>query len=409
MNDHFLRNYAKVILRIGVNLQEGQNLYISAEPIHWDFITYLVEEAYQLGAQFVKVDAHHPAAFKARISYARDAYLGYVPTNFTVEQQTMMDESWAVVSLDGMEDPHVYDNMDQDRNSVVQKATRKARLPFSKAMITGQCPWVIAAVPTEKWAAEILETTPSPAAVDQMWEIMKPILHLDQPDPVKSWEAQSAALKRRARILTENRLSYVRFEGPETELKISLSSQARWVGGLFKATAGYEFLPNLPTYEVFTTPDYRFTEGRAKVTRPVKVFGSDVENAWFVFKDGAVVDFGADKGATNLEKYLAIDDQSKYLGEVALVDINSPIYQSQRTFHSILYDENAACHIALGRGLPITFDNGDQLSEKELAEMGCNLSIQHTDFMIGSPEISVFGGKSDNSEMAIIKKGEFVI
>ncbi len=311
MEEQFLRNYAKVILTVGVNLQDGQNLLIGSEPVHWEFITILTEEAYKMGAQFVRVEAQDPHLHKARVAYAKESSLDYVPTNLTVDQQTLIDERWALVHLDGMEDPDIFDGQDQDRNAVVQKARQVARLPFSVAMTTGVCPWVIASVPTEKWAAQILGTDPSPEAVAELWKVFIPILHLDTDDPVQSWQDHSNTLKKRGKILSDSHYDYIRFVGPGTDLKIGLTPKSVWAGGVFTSKDGYEFLPNLPTYEVFTTPDFRLAEGRVKVTRPVKVLGSTVENAWFEFKDGGVVGFGATKGRELLEKYFSIDDQSR--------------------------------------------------------------------------------------------------
>lgn len=409
MEEQFLRNYARVILTVGVNLQDGQKLLISSEPVHWEFVTILAEEAYKMGAQFVRVEAQHPTLLKARVAHAKESTLDYIPTNLTVDQQTMIDERWALVHLDGMEDPNTFDALDQDRNVVIQKAGRMARRPLSAAMTAGVCSWVNVSVPTEKWAAQILGTNPSPEAVEELWKVFIPILHLDTADPVQSWQDHSDTLKKRGKILSDSRYDYIRFVGPDTDLKIGLTPKSVWAGGVFKSKEGHEFLPNLPTYEVFTTPNYKLAEGRVKVMRPVKVLGSTVENAWFEFKDGGVVDFGASKGRELLEKYFSIDEQSSYLGEVALVDIQSPIFQSGKVFNSILYDENAACHIALGRGLTTGLENGADMSEDELKALGCNMSLQHTDFMVGSPEVSVFGIKEGQPDVTIIKNGEFVI
>lgn len=408
IDETLLRNYAKSILKIGVNLHKGQNLLIDAAAEQWPFVNILAEEAYKAGARFVKVRATDPHLLRARLDHADESTLDYVPPFESAEVQSMIDDTWALIHLEGPQDPHLFDDANPERISTIEKARRQVRLPLSIAMMNGRCPWVIAPVPTAKWAAQVLGKDPSPATTDEFWNVLIPILSLDKPDPVAVWSEHSATLKKRAKVLNDTQYEYVRFEGPGTDLKIFLSDRAWWHGGVFKSHDDRDFLPNFPTFEVFTTPDYRLTQGRVQVTCPVRVLGRDVEGAWFQFKDGRVMDFGADVGAETLQRFFEVDEQSRYLGEVALVDINSPIYQTNTLFHSILLDENAACHMALGRGLSIGIRDGGKLSPEEMKAIGCNDSLQHTDFMIGSPEISVFGGKNDKED-PIIRAGTFVI
>ncbi len=409
MKRQLLENYAKVILTIGINLQKGQNLLIEGQPVHWYFINILAEEAYKSGAQFVKVNSNHPGLRKARVKFAADSSLSYTPTGFEAEIRTWVDERWAFISLNGMEDPHFFDNLNPERMAVIDKARLVSRLPFLQARLKGRCPWVICPVPTEKWAAEIMDLEPSSKALRKLWEMFISILSLDSDDPVAVWRDRSKTLKKRAQILNGSQYDYIRFNGPGTDIKTFLSPRSFWHGGIFRTEEGREYLPNLPTFEVFTTPDLRKTQGRAQITRPVKIFGSDVIGAWFEFKDGEVIEFGAEKGRDLLAKHFSVDERSKSLGEVALVDVTSPIYRTNKMFHSVLLDENAACHIALGRGLTMAIEGGDKLSEDELTAIGCNNSIQHLDFMIGSENISVFGGTKNGTEKPIIEKGHFVI
>ena len=189
-----------------------------------------------------------------------------------------------------------------------------------------------------------------------------------------------------------------------------MNKNSLWLGGPAKAANGRSFLPNIPTEEVFITPDYRRTNGKVKVTKPVKVLENSLNGIWFEFKDGKVIDFGCDNNREILEKFVNTDEGARYLGEVALVDKSSEVHKSGYIFNSILYDENAACHIALGRGFASCFTNKDDLTTpEEMNKNGCNHSLVHTDFMIGSEVINVTGVTQDGKKVEIIKDGEFKI
>ena len=221
--------------------------------------------------------------------------------------------------------------------------------------------------------------------------------------------AHGHELAARADKLNSLRLDRIRFEGPGTDLTIGLMRGSRWQGGPSKTSGGRIFEPNIPTEEIFTSPDYRRTDGRVAFTCPVFVptVGKTVEGGWLRFKDGKVVEYGADKGKDVLDVYMSMDDGASYLGEVALVDSASPIFQARRVFYNILFDENASCHIALGSAYPGCVQGGATMSQDQLKEAGSNASSVHTDFMIGSPEVDVTGIALDGKEVPIIRKGMF--
>ena len=236
------------------------------------------------------------------------------------------------------------------------------------------------------------------------------VLRLDKTDPVAEWKSLGEKLISRSKVLTEMNLDKLIFTGPGTDLEIGLNKGSFWLGGPAKAANGRAFLPNIPTEEVFITPDYNRTNGKVKVTKPVKVLENSLTGIWFEFKDGKVIDFGSDNCTDILEKFLNTDEGARFLGEVALVDKNSGVHRSGYIFNSILYDENAACHIALGRGFPSCFSNKDELiTPEEMKKSGCNYSLVHTDFMIGSEVINVTGVTQDGKKVEIIKDGEFKI
>lgn len=408
-----LEKYAKVILEM-VNLQKGQNLLVRTEPVHWRFAAIIAAEAYKKGARYVRVDSNeveNPYLYRARVENSKDEYLSYVPKFRTDMDKTMLEEKWALIALKGEEDPDFLKNLDSKRSSAIAKAVAEARRPFSRAVQNNAIQWLVVFAPTERAAAKILNREPSPKALEELWNVLTPILYLDKDDPASFWRKNSMELKRRAEVLNNMELEKILFKGPGTDLSIGLNRKALWKGGSSIATNGVEFSPNIPTEEVFTTPDYRITEGRVAITRPVliPVLGKIMEGGWMEFKNGKVVDFGAEKGREVLEEYFAMDPAARFLGEVALVDSNSPIFQSKKTFYSILFDENASCHIALGAAYPECLQGGGEMSENELKAEGANVSNLHTDFMIGSPDVDVSGVTWSGETVEIIRKGVFTI
>ncbi len=410
---NILEKYAQVILEM-VHLQEGQNLLVRTEPVHWKFASLIAAEAYRRGARYVRLDSNeveNPYLYKARVENSREEYLSYVPKFRTDMDRTMLEEKWALVALKGEEDPDFLKTLDSKRNGAIARAVAEARHPFSRAVQNNAIQWLVVFAPTEKTAARILDMPASPRTLEKLWDILTPILYLDKDNPAEIWRENSRELKRRAEVLNNMQLEHLVFTGPGTDLRIGLNKKALWKGGSSVADNGVEFSPNIPTHEVFTAPDFHLTEGRAAITRPVlvPVLGKIVEGAWLEFKAGRVTDFGAVKGRDVLEEYFAMDPAARYLGEAALVDSSSPIFQSGRIFYNILFDENASCHIALGAAYPECLQGGGKMSEEELKAEGANISNLHTDFMIGSPNVDVTGRTYSGETVEIIKKGFFTI
>ena len=407
--------YAELIVSM-VNIDRGRNLQIRGEPVHWDLMQEIAAAAYRRGARYVAARSVHPGLLKARIDHSAEEYLDYVPSQLSAMNDIMISEEWAVVSIASREDPDFLANVDDERNARIGKATEQAMMPFRRALQADRFPWIVAANPTEGWARKVFGAAPgggaaaaAQAPLETLWQAMRPILRLDRPDPAAAWSEHTERLKRRAAVLDELHVEWLHFEGPGTDLWVGIPDKALWVGGPGKTPGGLEFLPNLPTEEVFTTPDYRRTTGRVAVTRPVTVMNKVVDGAWFEFSDGKVVDFGAERNADVIARFLEMDAGAAYAGEIALVDAGSPIFQSGRVFYNILLDENAACHIALGGAYPGCIEGGEKLTDEELPSIGANVSFVHTDFMIGSEQIQVTAQTYDGREVAMLRDGRFVI
>ncbi len=406
MNDR-RQKYAHLLLDTGLNLQPGQNLLINAEAYHWPFLELLLRRAYELGAANVVVNARHPAETAARIRYSRAEYLDRIPGWEETRQRVICDEAWASLSLFGPTEPHLRAELDPERMAIVRRAWQPIQRIHQAASRANRAVWCAAALPTPKWAQQVFPEVDADAAEARLWDEMAAILHLDDPDPSAVWREKARRIALREERLAEIGVEKLLFRGPGTELEIHCLEEAIWCGGSSATVGGQRFFPNLPTEEVFTTPDYRHTRGRVAVTRPVEVLGVPVKDAWFRFEDGKVVEYGASERRDQLDAFFDLCPRAAFAGEIALVDADSPIARSGRVFSCILYDENASSHLALGSGYPIALPGGSAMSEEELLAHGVNVSQVHVDFMIGSEATEVVAVTHGGEQVPLMQAGRF--
>ncbi len=407
MNEALDRKYADVILKSGINLQENQPVLIRTEVGQRGFAGVLARRAYELGASFVQVQMNDPRIDRSRIDAAREDSLDFVPSFIPPTYRAYVDENWASIGLVGPETPDIFEGVDSGRLGRARKAASIAAREWLQRVSSNEIAWNVCLYPTPGWAEKVLGD-----AVDweaRIWKHLVPILRLDAGDPAAAWELHDRELKRRAGHMNAARYDLIRFKGPGTDLTVGMRPNRRFLGGRGLAKDGRAFFANIPTEEIFSTPDAGRTEGTVRCTRPVEVMGTNVEGAWFRFEKGTAVEFGAEKNAAVLEQFLKLDERGRFLGEVALVGTDSPIYRSGRIFHSILFDENAACHIALGNGYTECVEGAAGKSSEDLLADGCNVALVHVDFMIGSDAVSVFGVRGDGREERVIDNGRFVI
>lgn len=408
MNEVIFRKYARLVLGAGINLQVGQKVVVQLETYHGDFARVLVEEAYRMGAGYVLVEAGSPEDMAARVRFGAEGDLEYVPSWVVAKNQAMVDEGWARVFFFGPTDPDLMGSLDQGRLGVVQKAVREAGSVLSRAAGAGEIAWSGAALPTPGWAAKVFPDESPERAMELLWEQLIGILRLEDEEPTLYWRECGARTIERSRKLAGMGLGFLHFRGEGTDLRVKLLPGSIWAGGGCETAAGVMTIPNLPTFETFTTPDFRGSEGRVRITCPVTILGNTVRGAWFVFAEGKVVDFGADEGRESIERMFEVCPQSAYLGEVALVDESSPIFASGLTFHSILFDENATSHIALGNGYVHAAAGAEGKTNSELLEMGVNVSLLHHDVMIGGDGVEVDGVRASGEVVPLIRGGLFV-
>ncbi|NBC31015.1 MAG: aminopeptidase [Spirochaetes bacterium] len=408
MNSHDSERYANLVIDV-LNLQPGQNLLIRTEQAHAELAAAIGRAAYDRGARYVEADVSIPALYKNRIESSKSEYLDYLPSYAPNVNKTIVDETWALVSIKNPGDPDFLADLDADRNARVSRAVANSREVLRQSLQADRQQWIVIAHPTEAWAAKVLGTQPSAEALEELWGRMKPILRLDTDDPAAAWWTHSEAIQRRADALQDLALRKLRFQAEGTDLEVGIPQGAIWAGGSAERPDGLRFLPNLPTEEVFTTPHLAETKGTVRVTRPALVLQNVVEDAWFRFDGGRVVDFGARIGRDILARYVDIDEGARRLGEIALVDGTSPIFLSDTVFFNTLFDENAACHFALGSSYSACMAGGADMSKDQLRDAGGNTSLVHTDFMLGTPDIRVVGTTGSGEQVEIISEGAFVL
>ncbi len=406
--DELIRKYAEIIIETAINLQKGNPLLIRTEIVQRKFAKVLAEVAYSKGASFVSLQFSDPELSRLRIDSTLDENdLKFMPSHLENMYDCYLKDGWSSISLRGAEFPDIMEGADPERVGKVSRANSIVTRRFLKGISANRIAWNVCLHPTEAWAAKVLGNGEDWER--RIWEVLVPILRLDNDDPAGALLEHDAELKRRCKYMNRARYDKIHFKGPDTDLYVGMAPNRIFAGGSCTTQNGVEFFPNIPTEEIFSTPDSARTEGFVKTTRPVEVLGTQVSGAWFRFSSGKVVEFGADTNMEILEQYLNFDDGARALGEVALVDANSPIFRSGKIFYNILFDENAACHIALGNGYADCIENGTRMSDDELLKTRCNSSLVHTDFMIGSEEVSVLGVREDGSEEKIIEQGIFVI
>jgi len=274
--------------------------------------------------------------------------------------------------------------------------------------MTGVTKWNIVAMPSVAWAKSVFPSLDNEAAVEKLWEKIFEATRVDADNPVEAWQQHDKNLKKYRDFLNEKQFDKLILKAPGTDLEVYLADEHYWMGGSKESEAGHPFIANIPTEEVFTTPHALKVNGTLKATKPLSLNGKLVDNFGFTYKDGKVVDFYAEKGYDVLEKLLQNDEGAKYLGEVALVQNDSPISNTGILFNNTLFDENASVHFALGRAYAYAMQNGSNLSEEELKAKGANFSLIHVDFMVGGPDLNITAYEKDGSEVELFKDGNWV-
>lgn len=407
MEQQLLNQFALLVLKMGVNLQEGQGLELSCPVEKPEIAKAFTISAYSLKAKYVSVRWEYQDILKLNYENADITALTNIPKWFIDSKNFLAKENYCYVAIDA-DDPDLLNGINSERLSKIFSARSKALKGFSEKVMKNALRWCVVSLPTEKWAKKVFKNKKNSQELLEK-EIIK-FMRLDTLDPVKAWEEHVATLEKHAKILNEFNFSYLRYKnGIGTDLKVGLAENHIWLSAREKALDGVPFIANMPTEEVFTAPHKDKIEGVVKSALPLIYNGNIIEDFSLTFKRGKIVHFSAKKGYETLKNLIATDKGTLSLGEVALIGKNSPIAKSGILFYNTLFDENASCHLAIGKGYPSTVKNGKDYKKSQLKKFGLNDSVEHVDFMIGTKDLDVFGITKDGKEVLIFKDGEWAI
>ena len=395
--DERIRRYAELTVRVGANVQPEQDVVVTCLIEHAEIARAVAREAYRAGARHVVVLYSDLHLRRAAIELGPEEELGWSPPYLLDWMRRWAEERPALIALTGNPDPDLL--ADLDPGLVGRADPREIREVMGNAIAARRFNWSIVSAPNAGWATQVF----GEPDVERLWDAVAIATRLDEADPVAAWRAHTDRLKARASGLEVHGFDAIRFRGPGTELTVGLLPSSRWMCATFETETGIEHIPNLPTEEVFTTPDWRRTEGIVRSTLPLVAAGTRVSDLALRFEGGKIVDVTATAGADIIREQIGVDEQAGYLGEIALVDGSSAVKRTGLVFCDTLFDENATCHIAFGRGIPSTLDLEGETTPEELLARGVNVSAVHTDFMIGGPEVEVDGLDATGKETPVIR------
>lgn len=408
-SQRMLRKYAKLAVCVGANVRKNQPLLISASVETKDFVRLCVEEGYKAGASMVSVRWLDQMVSHTNYKYASVEVLSEIPSYIVDQMKFYIDKGYAAISISA-DTPGVMADIDPLKMQKVGMATGKALKFYSEHMMGNRTQWCVISVPTEGWAKKVFPNERASKAVDKLWDaILSAVRVTKDNDPVKEWKAHNEILHKHNEMLNNYNFKALKFKnGKGTDLTVGLVKNHVWAGGNEKSTKGIVFNPNLPTEESFTMPEKKGVNGTVYATKPLNYNGALIEDFWLTFKDGKVVDFDAKSSKEALASLVNYDDGSCYLGEVALISHDSPISNSNILFFNTLFDENASCHLALGRAYPMNVKGGNSMSQEQLDAAGANNSMTHNDFMFGSADMNIVGITHEGNEVVVFKNGNFV-
>ncbi|GAA3409245.1 aminopeptidase [Paenibacillus hodogayensis] len=401
-----LDRYAELIVKVGANVQQGQTLMLQASVDSAELARRVVQKAYEAGAYTVKVRWSDDEA--SRIAYDLASAESFLeePTWTAAEKIELAKNGAAFVTITSA-DPDLLKGVSAEKIKNANKTTRQALAPYSELSRAFKISWSLATAPSKAWAAKVFPDVPEEEQIGKLWDAIFRMVRADQDDPLALWEQHIVQLKRRAGYLNDKQYAKLHYVGPGTDLTIGLPKRHIWLGGSKQNEQGTWFVPNLPTEEVYTAPAKTEVNGTVSSTKPLSYSGNIIDRFSFTFENGRVVKATAAEGEETLLGLLETDEGAKYLGEVALVPHRSPISDSGLLFYKTLFDENASCHLAVGSAYTACVEGGVDMTAQQLAESGLNASMAHTDFMIGSGELDIYGITEDGSREAVFVKGNW--
>ena len=407
--NNYLEKYAHLIVKTGINLQDKQTLVISAPLESAPFTRLVAEKAYLEGARDVVIQWRDELFSKIRYLHGPEEIFDEFPEWQKEFYLSYVHQGAAFLSI-AASDPELMKDVNPLRITKAQKASNTALKDYRERLMSNKNTWCVVSIPTAAWSKKVFPDLSEDESIQKLWETIFKTVRVDTDNPVASWEEHKGNLKRRSDLLNSLGLTSLHYKNSlGTDLTIELPENHIWLGGSEYTPEGIEFIANMPTEEVFTLPKKTGVKGKVVSSMPLNYNGNLIENLSLTFEEGRIVDFQAEKGFETLKTLIETDEGSHYLGEVALVPYDSPISNSKLLFYNTLFDENASCHLALGKAYPVCLKNSESLTQDDLSRQGANESLVHVDFMIGTSDLEIIGKTSEGNSIPIFKNGNFVL
>ncbi len=409
INPEWIREYARLIVRTGVNVQKGQEVVLNCPVEHYEFARLVIEEAYAAGAGEVILRWSDTVENRLYYQNVSEERMKEVPEWKAESVNSYARRGACWISIGGT-DPEGLKGVDPKKIHIRSQAMDAALEEHYKLMMASINPWTVAAVPQKQWAKKVFPDLSEKEAMKALWEKILKTVRIGEGDAVARWAEHDRFLKEKCRFMNENAFTKLHYQNSlGTDFTVGLVKGHIWEGGSEKAGSGVIFEANMPTEEIFTMPDNRVAEGKLVSALPLSYRGNLIRNFSFTFRNGEVIDYSAEEGYETLKSIVEGDEGSRRLGEVAIVPYSSPISMMKLLFYNTLFDENASCHFALGECYPTTVEGGADMTEEELKAAGGNSSMNHVDFMVGTADLVITGIKEDGTEVVIVENGDWAV
>lgn len=411
-HQELLKKYAEAVVKVGLNLRKGQRLIITnsiargVPPAGRALVHAVTKAAYAAGARYVEVIWGDEEMLRIRLQNAPDDSFDEYPKHIVSAVLGMIKNGDAMLSISA-NDPDALKGLDPERVATMQKIHLQNNQEISLNNSRNAINWCVVAAASPAWAAKIFPDLAPEQAIAELWRAIFETTRATEPDPVAAWETHIKLLRKRAEYLQAKKFTALHYKSENTDLTLGLPLGHKWISAQSLAENGVIFTANMPTEEVFTLPDRHRAEGTVAATFPLSYGGSLIEDFSVTFENGRIVKVNAKKNEAILQRLVDTDEGSTRLGEVALVPASSPIAKRGHLFYNTLYDENASCHLAIGRAYRFTLIGGEELTDEEFNQSGGNTSLNHVDFMVGSPTMDIDGIKEDDTREPVMRQGEW--